>query len=132
MTSSPDSLEERAPALLTTCGGIDFRNPVLTASGTFGYGQEFDALLSLRGWGDWSPKGSRPAPLRQSTSAHLRNRRRHAELDRPGERRRRGLRSGKAAIPAHLRTRVWSTSSAPRSTSTSTARRLAASTGWMA
>ena len=62
MTSSHDSMEGRAPALLTTCGGIDLGNPVLTASGTFGYGQEFDALLSLRGLGGLVTKGISPQP----------------------------------------------------------------------
>jgi dihydroorotate dehydrogenase (NAD+) catalytic subunit len=53
---------EGTPALVTTCGGIEFQNPVLTASGTFGYGQEFDSLLSLRGLGGLVTKGISPMP----------------------------------------------------------------------
>ena len=62
MTSTLDTLKEGVPALLVTCGGIEFRNPVLTASGTFGYGQEFDALLSLRSLGGMVTKGISPRP----------------------------------------------------------------------
>jgi len=63
MTSSLGTREaDGAPALLTTCGGIEFHNPVLTASGTFGYGQEFDSLLSLRGLGGLVTKGISPLP----------------------------------------------------------------------
>jgi dihydroorotate dehydrogenase (NAD+) catalytic subunit len=62
MTSGLDTREEGQPRLLTTCGGIEFRNPVLTASGTFGYGQEFDGLLSLRGLGGLVTKGISPKP----------------------------------------------------------------------
>jgi len=63
MTSSLSTREAAgAPALLATCGGIEFHNPVLTASGTFGYGQEFDSLLSLRGLGGLVTKGISPLP----------------------------------------------------------------------
>jgi dihydroorotate dehydrogenase (NAD+) catalytic subunit len=63
MTSSLDTQEAAGtPALLTTCGGIEFHNPVLTASGTFGYGQEFDALISLRSLGGLVTKGISPQP----------------------------------------------------------------------
>jgi dihydroorotate dehydrogenase (NAD+) catalytic subunit len=48
--------------LLTRCGGLEFRNPVLTASGTFGYAQEFEALTSLRDLGGVVTKGISPAP----------------------------------------------------------------------
>jgi len=63
MTSALDTRPEAAaPSLLTSCGGIEFLNPVLTASGTFGYGQEFDSLLSLRGLGGLVTKGISPMP----------------------------------------------------------------------
>jgi dihydroorotate dehydrogenase (NAD+) catalytic subunit len=63
MSSSLDTREAAgAPALLTNCGGIGFHNPVLTASGTFGYGQEFDALCSLRSLGGLVTKGISPSP----------------------------------------------------------------------
>jgi dihydroorotate dehydrogenase (NAD+) catalytic subunit len=49
-------------SLATHCGGIDFRNPVLTASGTFGYGKEFEGLISLSSLGGLVTKGISPNP----------------------------------------------------------------------
>lgn len=43
-------------------GGLDFRNPILTASGTFGYGKEFDELMSLQSLGGLVTKGISPKP----------------------------------------------------------------------
>jgi dihydroorotate dehydrogenase (NAD+) catalytic subunit len=51
-----------APRLATRCGGIDFKNPVLTASGTFGYGREFEGLISLPALGGLVTKGISPKP----------------------------------------------------------------------
>ena len=48
--------------LAVRCGGIEFRNPVLTASGTFGYGQEFEGLADLRAIGGLVTKGISPLP----------------------------------------------------------------------
>jgi dihydroorotate dehydrogenase (NAD+) catalytic subunit len=62
MTSTPDLREGAAPSLLTRCGGLEFRNPVLTASGTFGYAQEFEALTNLRDLGGVVTKGISPLP----------------------------------------------------------------------
>jgi dihydroorotate dehydrogenase (NAD+) catalytic subunit len=52
---------ERTP-LGIHCGGIDFRNPILTASGTFGYGKEFESLVSLSSLGGLVTKGISPQP----------------------------------------------------------------------
>jgi len=62
MTSNLDAREDRAPSLRIQCGGIEFRNPVLTASGTFGYAQEFEALTNLRDLGGVVTKGISPRP----------------------------------------------------------------------
>ena len=43
-------------------GGISFRNPVLTASGTFGYGKEFEGLTDLGALGGLVTKGISPKP----------------------------------------------------------------------
>jgi dihydroorotate dehydrogenase (NAD+) catalytic subunit len=51
-----------SPRLATRCGGIDFKNPVLTASGTFGYGREFEGLVSLQALGGLVTKGISPKP----------------------------------------------------------------------
>jgi dihydroorotate dehydrogenase (NAD+) catalytic subunit len=45
-----------------TSGGVDFRNPVITASGTFGYGREFEGLADLRAIGGLVTKGISPKP----------------------------------------------------------------------
>jgi dihydroorotate dehydrogenase (NAD+) catalytic subunit len=63
MTVNPvDIANSDLPSLATHCGGIDFRNPVLTASGTFGYGKEFDALVPLSALGGLVTKGISPNP----------------------------------------------------------------------
>ena len=40
-------LDPAAVKLAIETGGVAFRNPVLTASGTFGYGREFEGLTDL-------------------------------------------------------------------------------------
>src|SRR5437763_13782291 len=45
------------PALATTVCGIELRNPVLAASGTFGYGVEFAGLVDLNKLGGIVTKG---------------------------------------------------------------------------
>jgi dihydroorotate dehydrogenase (NAD+) catalytic subunit len=64
MTPAPTmaTVEDGSLSLVTRCGGIEFRNPVLTASGTFGYGKEFAALLPLTSLGGLVTKGISPAP----------------------------------------------------------------------
>jgi dihydroorotate dehydrogenase (NAD+) catalytic subunit len=49
-------------ALGIECGGLSFRNPVLTASGTFGYGKEFEGLTDLGAIGGLVTKGISPRP----------------------------------------------------------------------
>jgi len=43
-------------------GGLKFRNPVLTASGTFGYAKEFESLTDLGALGGVVTKGISPKP----------------------------------------------------------------------
>jgi dihydroorotate dehydrogenase (NAD+) catalytic subunit len=63
MTTAPMDMETaERPSLATHCGGIDFRNPVLTASGTFGYGKEFEELIPLSAIGGLVTKGISPNP----------------------------------------------------------------------
>jgi dihydroorotate dehydrogenase (NAD+) catalytic subunit len=55
--------DPQAPvAVAVSCGGIEFRNPVLTASGTFGYAREFEGLCDLGGIGGLVTKGISPKP----------------------------------------------------------------------
>ena len=52
-----------APRLDTTIAGIHFQNPVMTASGTFGYGQEFAHLIDLNQLGGIVVKGISAEPM---------------------------------------------------------------------
>lgn len=45
------------PSLRVNVGGIDMKNPVMTASGTFGYGLEFSRFLDLSRLGAFVTKG---------------------------------------------------------------------------
>jgi dihydroorotate dehydrogenase (NAD+) catalytic subunit len=47
------------PDLTTTLGPLQLKNPVLTASGTFGYGLEYEPLVDLNAWGPLWSKGCR-------------------------------------------------------------------------
>jgi len=46
------------PDMRVTLAGIELANPVIAASGTFGYGIEFEEIVSLERIGDSSPRGS--------------------------------------------------------------------------
>jgi dihydroorotate dehydrogenase (NAD+) catalytic subunit len=52
-----------APRLEATVAGVRFQNPVLTASGTFGYGQEFAHLIDLNRLGGICVKGISADPM---------------------------------------------------------------------
>ena len=58
---SPGS--EFEPNLETSVAGVRFQNPVLTASGTFGYGKEFDSLIDLNRLGGIVVKGISADPM---------------------------------------------------------------------
>jgi dihydroorotate dehydrogenase (NAD+) catalytic subunit len=51
------------PDLSVDLAGIHFRNPVIAASGTFGYGEEFARFLDLREIGGISVKGTSARPI---------------------------------------------------------------------
>jgi dihydroorotate dehydrogenase (NAD+) catalytic subunit len=55
---------------MTVCG-IEFRNPVLTASGTFGYGIEFEKLVDLNALGGIVVKGLSREPIRGNSAPRL-------------------------------------------------------------
>lgn len=50
------------PSLAVTLGGMRLKNPVMTASGTFGYGQEYAPYLDLDRLGGIVVKGISPQP----------------------------------------------------------------------
>jgi len=51
-----------APDMAVTLCGIEMTNPVMAASGTFGYGREFAALYDIDLLGSFSFKGTTPKP----------------------------------------------------------------------
>jgi dihydroorotate dehydrogenase (NAD+) catalytic subunit len=55
----------------TTICGIRFRNPVLTASGTFGYGIEFEKLVDLNSLGGIIVKGLSKEPIQGNPAPRL-------------------------------------------------------------
>jgi dihydroorotate dehydrogenase (NAD+) catalytic subunit len=70
----------KAPDLSTNLGGIQLRNPVLTASGTFGYGTEFAPFMDLRRIGGFvansltlEPRHGNPPPRIVATPAGMLN-----------------------------------------------------------
>src|SRR5215472_1186841 len=52
-----------SPALEVEIAGVRFRNPVIGASGTFGYGLEFAELIDLNRLGGFCSKGLSVVPL---------------------------------------------------------------------
>ncbi len=54
----------REPKLNVDIGRIELKNPVMTASGTFGYGQEFNSLIDLNRLGGIIVKGLSLEPSR--------------------------------------------------------------------
>jgi dihydroorotate dehydrogenase (NAD+) catalytic subunit len=61
MTSTPAAVPTQVN-LAVESGGVSFRNPILTASGTFGYGKEFEELTDLKTLGGLVTKGISPNP----------------------------------------------------------------------
>ena len=59
------------PDMTTSVAGIDFKNPILTASGTFGYGLEFIDFLDLNRLGGLVTKGLSAAPRRGNPPARI-------------------------------------------------------------
>ncbi len=52
------------PEMKVQLAGIELANPVLAASGTFGYGIEFEEIVSLERLAASSPRASRWSPCR--------------------------------------------------------------------
>ena len=53
----------RSPDMRVTVAGVELRTPVIAASGTFGYGLEFDDILSLDRIGAFVTKGLSRQPM---------------------------------------------------------------------
>jgi dihydroorotate dehydrogenase (NAD+) catalytic subunit len=70
-TDSKPEIPPFVPRLETTVAGVHFQNPVLTASGTFGYGQEFAHLIDLNQLGGIVVKGISAEPLAGNPSPRI-------------------------------------------------------------
>ena len=74
MSSSPASNHPRAAAdvdLSVRVGALQFRNPILAASGTFGYGIEFSHLVDLNKLGGFLTKGLSREPIAGAPAPRL-------------------------------------------------------------
>jgi dihydroorotate dehydrogenase (NAD+) catalytic subunit len=63
MSTASESAATFEPNLETTVAGVHFGNPILTASGTFGYGREFDSVIDLNQLGGIVVKGISADPM---------------------------------------------------------------------
>src|SRR5512136_2254824 len=61
-TTSKETM--KTPHMAVEIAGVRFKNPVLTASGTFGYGLEFANLMDLNSIGGIVVKGLSMAPIK--------------------------------------------------------------------
>ena len=61
----------RVPDLSVEIAGIDFPNPVILASGTVGYGEEFEGLIDLSLVGGIAVKGTSLKPIEGNPSPRL-------------------------------------------------------------
>ncbi len=66
-----ESAEAFIPRLGVEIAGIKFENPVMTASGTFGYGQEFAHLIDLNRLGGICVKGISAEPMEGNPSPRI-------------------------------------------------------------
>ncbi len=69
--SSAGNEEQFSPRIDIDVAGIHFENPVLTASGTFGYGQEFAHLIDLDQLGGICVKGISADPMEGNPSPRI-------------------------------------------------------------
>ncbi|HUZ47605.1 MAG TPA: dihydroorotate dehydrogenase [Terriglobia bacterium] len=66
-----ESAEKFTPRIDVEIAGIHFDNPVLMASGTFGYGQEFARLIDLNQLGGICVKGISAEPMEGNASPRI-------------------------------------------------------------
>src|ERR1051325_3084470 len=79
-TATQDTATRRKPDLSVKFAGIAFKNPVIAASGTFGYGIEFEDIVTLDKLGGFvtkglsrEPKVGNPPPRLFETAAGMLN-----------------------------------------------------------
>jgi len=64
-------LKSNKPNLALNIAGVKLRNPVIAASGTFGYGREYEGLLDIAGLGGICTKGLTLNPRAGNTGPRL-------------------------------------------------------------
>jgi dihydroorotate dehydrogenase (NAD+) catalytic subunit len=64
-------VDRNEPDLSLVIAGVSFRNPVIAASGTFGYGREYRGLLDIAGLGGVCTKGLTLNPRPGNTGTRL-------------------------------------------------------------
>ena len=62
---------EKGPDMRVTIAGVEFRSPVIAASGTFGYGVEFEDIVSLDKIGGFVTKGLSKEPMAGNPSPRI-------------------------------------------------------------
>src|ERR1041384_4435051 len=62
-TATQDTATHRKPDLSVNFAGISFKNPVIAAGGTFGYGIEFEDIVTLEKLGGFVTKGLSSEPM---------------------------------------------------------------------
>jgi len=62
-TATQDTATHRKPDLSVSFAGISFKNPVIAAGGTFGYGIEFEDIVTLEKLGGFVTKGLSREPM---------------------------------------------------------------------
>lgn len=79
MSANP-AKRQKGPDMRVTVAGVELRNPIIAASGTFGYGVEFQEILSIERIGAFVTKGlsrepmaGNPAPRIIETAAGMMN-----------------------------------------------------------
>lgn len=78
--NSPNCSSNRSPNLSVDVAGLKLRNPIMTASGTFGYGEEFAPYMDLQAIGaivtkglSLKPRAGNPTPRIVETPAGMLN-----------------------------------------------------------
>ncbi|MEO6805193.1 MAG: dihydroorotate dehydrogenase [Edaphobacter sp.] len=62
---------DKGPDMRVTIAGVEFRSPVIAASGTFGYGVEFEEIVSLDKIGGFVTKGLSKEPMPGNPSPRI-------------------------------------------------------------
>ena len=68
--------------LAVEVAGVAFKNPIIPASGVFGYGREYEKLFPLSKLGGIATKALPVSPVRNPAPPYCRNAQRNAEFGR--------------------------------------------------